>query len=229
MLKQFHLETKVFADPIVLVDDKGEPILSTPPATVVGEIQYATSGEGWFAVHTQEEIDGICASITGDGEVWADGAQLHYSGRKPDDHHIWDRQLKRWQPLTYTQQQVQQQAKLAEEKSRLLRNIADQTDRLKAQYLQGYSQAEIDSFYRQEREARGELPLMLLTELFEGRNDLANIEELKEKVIKKADIFAIIMGKTFAIKQGFEVRIEQAATLDALAQIDKEITQWQSI
>ncbi|WP_193789295.1 hypothetical protein [Muribacter muris] len=133
-------------------------------------------------------------------------------------------------PESSTAQDIEAQPPtLAQYKNRLLIRIADQTDRLKAQYLQGYSQAEIDSFYRQEREARGELPLMLLTELFEGRNDLASIEQLKEKVIEKADLFAIIMGKTFAIKQGFEVRIEQATSLDELAKIDEEVEQWQSI
>ncbi|MBF0783871.1 phage tail protein [Muribacter muris] len=140
----------------------------------------------------------------------------------PSEFHHWDGK-------TWLIDEKQQKKMFNEEKARLLRKISDQTDRLKAQYLQGYSQAEIDSFYRQEREARGELPLMLLTELFEGRNDLDNIDQLKEKVIKKADLFAIIMGKTFAIKQGFEVRIEQASTLDELAKIDREIEQWQSI
>lgn len=134
-----------------------------------------------------------------------------------------------WDGTKWVIDEAKQSALLKTEKSRLLGKIAEQTDRLKAQYLQGYSQAEIDSFYRQEREARGELPLMLLTELFEGRDDLDSIEQLKEKVIHKADLFAIIMGKTFAIKQGFEVRIEQATRLDDLAQIDQEITQWQSI
>ncbi|WP_256892392.1 hypothetical protein [Rodentibacter caecimuris] len=97
------------------------------------------------------------------------------------------------------------------------------------QYLQGYSQAEIDSFYRQEREARNELPEMILTEIFKGRDDLKNIEELKQKVIEKADLFAIVMGKLFAIKQNFETHIEQAQTLEELDQIEQEIEQWQKL
>lgn len=120
-------------------------------------------------------------------------------------------------------------ALLAERKTHLLNVIANKTDNFKAQYLIGYSQAEIDSFYRQEREARNELPLMLLTEIFEGREDLKSVEELKAKVIEKADLFAIIMGKLFAIKQGFEKHIENAKTIEDLDNIEKEINKWQKL
>ncbi|RDE97958.1 phage tail protein [Aggregatibacter aphrophilus] len=120
-------------------------------------------------------------------------------------------------------------ALLAERKTHLLNVIANKTDNFKAQYLIGYSQAEIDSFYRQEREARNELPTMLLTEIFEGRDDLSSIEELKKKVIEKADLYAIIMGKLFAIKQVFEKHIEQAETAEQLDKIEQEINKWQKL
>ena len=120
-------------------------------------------------------------------------------------------------------------ALLAERKTHLLNVIANKTDNFKAQYLIGYSQAEIDSFYRQEREARNELPTMLLTEIFEGRDDLNSIDELKKKVIEKADLFAIIMGKLFAIKQGFEKHIDKAETIEELDKIEQEINQWQKL
>lgn len=122
-----------------------------------------------------------------------------------------------------------QTALLAERKTQLLNVIANKTDNFKAQYLVGYSQAEIDSFYRQEREARNELPTMLLTEIFEGRDDLNSIDELKKKVIEKADLFAIIMGKLFAIKQGFEKHIDKAETIEELDKIELEINQWQKL
>lgn len=124
---------------------------------------------------------------------------------------------------------AKQTALLAERKTQLLNVIANKTDNFKAQYLVGYSQAEIDSFYRQEREARNELPTMLLTEIFEGRDDLNSINELKKKVIEKADLFAIIMGKLFAIKQGFEKHIDKAETLEELDKIEQEINQWQKL
>lgn len=134
-----------------------------------------------------------------------------------------------WNGKEWTISKAHQAEFIAKRKAELMTRIAQKTDKFKTDYLVGYSQAEIDSFYRQEREARGELPLMLLTELFEGRDDLHSVEELKKKVIEKADIFAIIMGKLFAIKQNFEKHIEAAQTEQELEQIAQEIEAWQKI
>lgn len=142
--------------------------------------------------------------------------------KQPSHAHQWDGKAWVIPPEKQT-------ALLAERKIQLLNVIANKTNNFKAQYLIGYSQAEIDSFYRQEREARNELPTMLLTEIFEGRDDLSSIEDLKKKVIEKADLFAIIMGKLFAIKQGFEKRIDQAETIEELDKIEQEIKQWKKL
>lgn len=148
--------------------------------------------------------------------------KLVLAEKQPSQAHEWDG--KAW-----VISQEKMTALLAERKTHLLNVIANKTDNFKAQYLIGYSQAEIDSFYRQEREARNELPTMLLTEIFEGRDDLSSIEELKKKVIEKADLYAIIMGKIFAIKQGFEKHIEQAETAEQLDKIEQEINKWQKL
>lgn len=148
--------------------------------------------------------------------------KLVLAEKQPSQAHEWDGKAWVISPEKLT-------ALLAERKTHLLNVIANKTDNFKAQYLIGYSQAEIDSFYRQEREARNELPTMLLTEIFEGRDDLSSIEELKKKVIEKADLFAIIMGKLFAIKQGFEKHIEQAETAEQLDKIEQEINKWQKL
>ncbi len=148
--------------------------------------------------------------------------KLVLAEKQPSQAHEWDG--KEW-----VISREKMAALLAERKTHLLNVIANKTDNFKAQYLIGYSQAEIDSFYRQEREARNELPTMLLTEIFEGRDDLSSIEELKKKVIEKADLYAIIMGKLFAIKQGFEKHIEQAETAEQLDKIEQEINKWQKL
>lgn len=148
--------------------------------------------------------------------------KLVLAEKQPSQAHEWDGKSWVISPAKMT-------ALLAERKTNLLNVIANKTDNFKAQYLIGYSQAEIDSFYRQEREARNELPTMLLTEIFEGRDDLSSIEELKKKVIEKADLYAIIMGKLFAIKQGFEKHIEQAETAEQLDKIEQEINKWQKL
>ena len=142
--------------------------------------------------------------------------------KKPTKDHEWDG--KSWVIPKEKQTEL-----LIKRKNNLMQLIANKTDNFKSQYLAGYSQAEIDSFYRQEREARNELPLMLLTEIFEGRDDLKSVDELKNKVIEKADLFAIIMGKLFAIKQGFETHIEKAQTMEDLDKIEEDINKWQKI
>ena len=175
-------------------------------------------------VVTEEQVNLISASITGGGAVWAEDGVIQCSGSAPSAYHVFELKTKKW-----VISPAKQTALLAERKTQLLNVIANKTDNFKAQYLIGYSQAEIDSFYRQEREARNELPIMLLTEIFEGRDDLSSIEELKKKVIEKADLFAIIMGKLFVIKQGFEKRIDQAETIEELDKIELEIEQWKKL
>lgn len=199
MLKQFNLELLAFRDP-------------------------QESEEGWIDIETQEEINAISESITNNGKVWVEDGKIRCSGKAPSEFHAFNLETKLFE---ISSERVS--ALLAERKAKMLIEVAKKTDDFKAQYLVGYSQAEIDSFYRQEREARGELPLMLLTEIFEGRDDLESIEQLKKKVIDKADLFAIIMGKLFAIKQNFETRIEAAQSLETLNQIEQEIDQWQKL
>lgn len=148
--------------------------------------------------------------------------KLVLAEKQPSQAHEWDGKAWVISPAKMT-------TLLAERKTHLLNVIANKTDNFKAQYLIGYSQAEIDSFYRQEREARNELPTMLLTEIFEGRDDLSSIEELKKKVIEKADLYAIIMGKLFAIKQVFEKHIEHAEKIEQLDKIEQEINKWQKL
>ena len=148
--------------------------------------------------------------------------KLVLAEKQPTKDHEWDG--KSWVIPKEKQTEL-----LIKRKNNLMQLIANKTDNFKSQYLAGYSQAEIDSFYRQEREARNELPLMLLTEIFEGRDDLKSVDELKKKVIEKADLFAIIMGKLFAIKQGFETHIEKAQTMEELDKIEEDINKWQKI
>ncbi|WP_314282989.1 phage tail protein [Haemophilus sputorum] len=199
MLKQFNLELLAFRDP-------QEP------------------EEGWIDIETQEEINAISESITNNGKVWVEDGKIRCSGKAPSEFHAFNLETKLFEISSERMATL-----LAERKAKMLIEVANKTDDFKAQYLVGYSQAEIDSFYRQEREARGELPLMLLTEIFEGRDDLESIEQLKKKVIDKADLLAIIMGKLFAVKQNFEKHIEEAQTLEELVKIQQEIDKWQKL
>ncbi len=182
------------------------------------------SNDNTYPIESQDDINAISASITGGGAVWIENGKIKCSGKAPSEFHVFNMETKKFEIS-----EEKRSTLLRQWKTRLLQRVADKTDNFKAQYLQGYSQAEIDSFYRQEREARNELPLMLLTEIFEGRDDLKSVDELKKKVIEKADLFAIIMGKLFAIKQGFETHIEKAQTMEDLDKIEEDINKWQKI
>lgn len=127
---------------------------------------------------------------------------------------------------------VKQHEQLKQKKSALIGKLLEKTDRLNAVVFEGYSQVEIDSFYRQEKEARGwkadnsyETPM--LTAIAENRK--IHFELLVEKVIEKADFMAAIIGDIIGMQQGFEDRIKQATNVNALKKIENEIEQWKSI
>lgn len=125
-----------------------------------------------------------------------------------------------------------QQALFNAEQQGLISEVAAQTDRLKDAILAGYPQAEIESFYRQEREARGwtednQTPTPMLTAIAENRG--VPFEILVQKVIEKADQVAVIIGQIIGQRQAFEDRILQAKTLEDLTALKQEIHQWQPL
>lgn len=77
MLKQFNLKTRVFADPLLRIDEQGTLTLTT-------------SGDDWVAVYSQDEINAISASVTGGGMVWLENGQLKTSGKAPAAYHRWN-------------------------------------------------------------------------------------------------------------------------------------------
>lgn len=123
-----------------------------------------------------------------------------------------------------------QTALLEQRRQALIELLANKTDRFKSQILIGYPQAEIDSFYRQEREARAwtadnQSPTPMLSAIAENRG--VPLALLCQKVIEKAELFAAIIGKIVGQRQAFEDRILQAEHADQLTQIEQEMSQWQ--
>lgn len=114
-------------------------------------------------------------------------------------------------------------------KQALIRKIAEKTDRLKANLTASYPQTEIESFYRQEQEARaflaGELdnPEML-SQIAKVRNLPLNL--LAQAVVRKADQLAGVIGAILGQKQKLEGKVEKAENLETLAEIDSEVEQW---
>nr|DAK45953.1 MAG TPA: hypothetical protein [Caudoviricetes sp.] len=206
-MKQFNLEKKIFDD-----------------------IEHGLNGDGWYLIDNQTDVDGISASITGDGDVWSENGNLHYSGRRPSDNHKWDNQNKEWVKMTKAETQEKLTALFAQQKEGLLNKLADKADQLKNGILAGYPQTEIESFYRQEKEALAwqadhNTPTPMLSQIARVRG--VPLDMLISKVIEKSDQFAVAIGIIIGKKQQFEDRLLALKTPEDLAALEQEIEQWQ--
>lgn len=196
----FNLETSTFA-PNYLVEDS----------------------QNWVEIR-DEDIDGISASITGGGEVWLEDGAIKYSGKAPSEYHVFDSKSKSFKVSD---------AKKAEffkrKKENLLNTLADKADKIKTDLLAGYPQTEIESFYRQEKEAlawkadnKADTPM--LKQIARIRN--IPFEVLVQKVIEKSEQFALAVGVIIGQRQAFEDRLLATNTLEELAVLEKEIEEW---
>lgn len=114
-------------------------------------------------------------------------------------------------------------------KQTALNHLANKVDSLKSALMAGYPQAEIDSFYRQEFEARAylngdESNIAMIANIAKLRG--VPLAVLAEKVVQKADFIAAAIGQVLGVKQKFENAIEQAETLENLVSIETEIAKW---
>ena len=176
-------------------------------------------------VVTEEQINLISDSITGGGVVWVDNGVIQCSGRAPNAYHVFDSDKKKWviSPAKMT-------ALFAEQKESLIAQLANKTDALKAGLLVGYPQTEIDSFYRQEKEAlawqadkKAETPMLKQIALLRG----VPFEILVQKVIKKSEMFAMVIGAIIGQRQQLEDRILTATKPEELETIKNEVEAWQ--
>ena len=182
-----------------------------------------TDNQNWIEV-SDEEIDGISASITGGGEVWLENGVIKYSGKAPSEYHVFDSKSKSFKVSD---------AKKAEffkrKKENLLNTLADKADKIKNGLLAGYPQTEIESFYRQEKEAlawradnNAETPMLKQVAMVRG----VPFDVLVEKVIEKASQFAVAIGLIIGQRQAFEDRLLATNTLEEITALEKEIEEW---
>lgn len=174
----------------------------------------ATRGEQ--AVSSEQQFDYPCLI---DGEIVEQGKQ-------PSPYHKW--QNGAWQ-ISDEAKITLQGEQFTQTQQTLIRTISDKTDRLKAEVLIGYPQAEIDSFYRQEAEARAwqvdnSADTAMLSAIATARG--VPLDMLAVKVIEKADAVSVIMGKIIGERQQFEDRILASKTLEQLTALEQEIAQW---
>lgn len=199
MLKQFNPELLAFRDP-------------------------TQEENGWFNISSQEEINAISLSITGGGEVWIEDGEIKCSGKAPSQFHVFNMATK-----SFELSKEKQAALFEQQKEDLLNKLEDKADQLKNGLLVGYPQTEIESFYRQEKEALAwqadrNTPTPMLEQIARVRG--VPFEVLVEKVIEKASQFAVAIGVIIGQRQAFEDRLLATKNLEELSALEKEIEEW---
>lgn len=200
MLKQFNIATLSFRDP-------------------------AGEDKEWLNIETQAQIDEISVSITNGGDVWVENGEIRCSGKAPSEFHIFDREKKQ-----FVISKEKQDALFAKRKEDLLNKLANKADEIKTNLLVGYPQTEIESFYRQEKEAlawqadhNAETPMLKQIALLRG----VPFEILVQKVIEKSEMFAMVIGAIIGQRQQLEDRILTATKPEELETIKNEVETWQ--
>ena len=132
--------------------------------------------------------------------------------------------------LTWEISAEKQTALFAQQKESLLNKLADKADQLKNSLLAGYPQTEIESFYRQEKEALAwqadhSTPTPMLSQIARVRG--VPLDLLVEKVIEKSAQFAVAIGIIIGQRQAFEDRLLALKTPEELTTLEQEIEQWQ--
>ena len=132
--------------------------------------------------------------------------------------------------LTWEISPEKQTALFVQQKEGLLNKLADKADQLKNSLLVGYPQTEIESFYRQEKEALAwqadhNTPTPMLSQIARVRG--VPLDVLIEKVIEKSAQFAVAIGIIIGQRQAFEDRLLALKTPEELTSLEQEIEQWQ--
>lgn len=135
-----------------------------------------------------------------------------------------------WDGKAWVISNEKQTALFAQQKEGLLNKLADKADQLKNGLLTGYPQTEIESFYRQEKEALAwqtdhNTPIPMLSQIARVRG--VPLDILISKVIEKSAQFAVAIGIIIGQRQAFEDRLVALKTPDDLTALEQEIEQWQ--
>lgn len=107
--------------------------------------------------------------------------------------------------------------------------LAEKADELKNSLLAGYPQVEIDSFYRQEKEALARqadnnAPTPMLAQIAAARG--VELDVLIEKVIEKSARLAVAAGAIIGKRQQLEDKLNTIETAPGLDALEKEIEEW---
>lgn len=186
-------------------------------------LQNEQGNQNWIEVE-DEEINGISESITGGGAVWVEGGKVKYSGKAPSEYHIFDLKSK-----TFKVSEDKKTEFFKSKKQSLLSTLSDKADKIKDGLLVGYPQTEIESFYRQEKEALAwqadkNTDAPMLKQIARIRN--IPFDVLVQKVLEKSGQFALAIGMIIGQRQAFEDWLLATKTLEELTALEKEIDEW---
>lgn len=134
-----------------------------------------------------------------------------------------------WDGNDWVISKEKQDALFAKGKENLLNRLANKADEIKTNLLVGYPQTEIESFYRQEKEALAwqadnKVDTPMLKQIARVRG--VPFYVLVEKVIEKASQFSVAIGLIIGQRQAFEDRLLALKTMEELTALEKEIEEW---
>ena len=136
----------------------------------------------------------------------------------------------KWNGTEWVKDEVKIAELFTQRKETLLTTLANRADQLKNGLLVGYPQTEIESFYRQEKEALAkqanpQASTPMLEQIARVRG--VPLDVLIEKVIEKSNQFAVAIGIIIGKRQQFEDRLMAIETLESLEQLEQEVNEWQ--
>ena len=131
--------------------------------------------------------------------------------------------------MTWEIGEEQAAAYFAKQKTAAAFRLAAKADELKNSLLAGYPQVEIDSFYRQEKEALARqadnnAPTPMLAQIAAARG--VELDVLIEKVVEKSARLAVAVGAIIGKRQQLEDKLNTIETAPGLDALEKEIEEW---
>ncbi|HHK5604236.1 TPA: hypothetical protein ACQUJM_000515 [Neisseria polysaccharea] len=131
--------------------------------------------------------------------------------------------------MTWEIGEEQAAAYFAKQKTALAFRLAEKADELKNSLLAGYPQVEIDSFYRQEKEALARqadnnAPTPMLAQIAAARG--VELDVLIKKVVEKSARLAVAAGAIIGKRQQLEDKLNTIETAPGLDALEKEIEEW---
>lgn len=177
--------------------------------------------EGAVAVRA-EEYAALLAGQAQGGQIAADSdGRPVLTPPRPSEYHEWDG--KKWEIGEAAA------ARFAEQKTATAFRLAEKADELKNSLLAGYPQVEIDSFYRQEKEALARqadnnAPTPMLAQIAAARG--VELDVLIEKVVEKSARLAVAAGAIIGKRQQLEDKLNTIETAPGLDALEKEIEEW---